>query len=127
MFGNGDGGGGPTPLMLEKLRRARAIGQHPDAGGQLPLVKMGGSFSEFFDSVRKETENGIRLPYWRGELYFELHRGTYTSHASIKKGNRKSEILMRQAEYAATIASLVDTDYEYPKEVRSNRKLVIIG
>ncbi|WVO20440.1 uncharacterized protein IAS62_001736 [Cryptococcus decagattii] len=116
LFGNGDGGGGPTPPMLEKLRRARAIGQHPHAGGQLPLVKMGGSFSEFFDSVRKETENGIRLPYWRGELYFELHRGTYTSHASIKKGNRKSEILMRQAEYAATIASLVDTDYEYPKE-----------
>ncbi|OWZ80875.1 alpha-mannosidase [Cryptococcus neoformans Bt85] len=116
LFGNGDGGGGPTPPMLEKLRRARAIGQRPDAGGQLPLVKMGGSFSEFFYSVRKETENGTRLPYWRGELYFELHRGTYTSHASIKKGNRKSEILMRQAEYAATIASLVDTDYEYPKE-----------
>ncbi|WVQ95701.1 hypothetical protein IAU59_002800 [Kwoniella sp. CBS 9459] len=116
LFGNGDGGGGPTPPMLEKLRRARAIGKRSDAGGQLPLVKMGGSFEQFFDSVRKETDNGVKLPYWRGELYFELHRGTYTSHASIKKGNRKSEILMREAEYASTIASLIDPDYEYPKE-----------
>ncbi|OCF58446.1 alpha-mannosidase [Kwoniella mangroviensis CBS 10435] len=116
LFGNGDGGGGPTPPMLEKLRRARAIGKRSDAGGQLPLVKMGGSFDEFYDSVRRETENGTRLPYWRGELYFELHRGTYTSHASIKKGNRKSEILMREAEYAATIASLIDPDYDYPKK-----------
>ncbi|WVR08478.1 hypothetical protein IAU60_005533 [Kwoniella sp. DSM 27419] len=116
LFGNGDGGGGPTPPMLEKLRRARAIGKREDAGGQLPLVKMGGSFEQFFDSVRDETKNATRLPYWRGELYFELHRGTYTSHASIKKGNRKSEILMRQAEYAATIASLINPDYEYPKE-----------
>ncbi|WRT70534.1 uncharacterized protein IL334_007532 [Kwoniella shivajii] len=115
LFGNGDGGGGPTPPMLEKLRRARAIGKRSDAGGQLPLVKMGGSFDEFYDSVRKETDNGTKLPYWRGELYFELHRGTYTSHASIKKGNRKSEILMREAEYAATIASLIDSEYEYPK------------
>nr|XP_019051258.1 alpha-mannosidase [Kwoniella bestiolae CBS 10118]OCF30188.1 alpha-mannosidase [Kwoniella bestiolae CBS 10118] len=116
LFGNGDGGGGPTPPMLERLRRARAIGKRSDAGGQLPLVKMGGSFDEFYDSVRKETDNATKLPYWRGELYFELHRGTYTSHASIKKGNRKSEILMREAEYAATIASLIDPDYEYPKK-----------
>ncbi|TYJ52493.1 hypothetical protein B9479_006887 [Cryptococcus floricola] len=116
LFGNGDGGGGPTPPMLEKLRRARSVAQRPDAGGQLPLVKMGGSFSDFFDSVRDETKGGVRLPYWRGELYFELHRGTYTSHASIKKGNRKSEILMREAEYAATMATLADPDYKYPKD-----------
>ena len=50
--------------MLEKLRRARAIGKQPDAGGQLPLVKMGGSFEEFFESVRQETINGGKLPNW---------------------------------------------------------------
>ena len=50
--------------MLEKLRRARTIGKQPDAGGQLPLVKMGGSFEEFFDSVREETLNATRLPNW---------------------------------------------------------------
>lgn len=56
---------------------------------------MGGSFFEFFDSVRKEIENGIRLFYWRGELYFELYRGMYIMYVLIKKGNRKSEIFMR--------------------------------
>ena len=28
----------------------------------------------------------------------QFHRGTYTSHGSIKKGNRKSEILLRDVE-----------------------------
>ncbi|WOO79172.1 Alpha-mannosidase [Vanrija pseudolonga] len=116
LFGNGDGGGGPTPPMLEKLRRARALGKQHDAGGQLPLVKMGGSFEEFYDAVRKETNNGNLLPIWRGELYFELHRATYTSHGSIKKGNRKSEILLREAEYAATLASIYDPKYKFPKD-----------
>jgi alpha-mannosidase len=47
-----------------------------------------------------------------------LYRGTYTTQAKGKKENRKSEILMREAEYAATMASLVDSSYEYPKKVR---------
>jgi alpha-mannosidase len=103
--------------MLEKLRRTRAIGKRHDAGGQIPLVKMGGSFEEFYESVRKETDNGAKLPNWRGELYAEFHRGTYTSHGSIKKGNRKGENLLREAEYAATMASLIDSGFYYPKEV----------
>ena len=115
LFGNGDGGGGPTPPMLEKLRRARAIAKQSDAGGQVPLVRMGGSFEQFYDAVREETVGGTRLPNWRGELYAEFHRGTYTSHGAIKKGNRKSEILMRDVEAAATMASLMDSSYRYPK------------
>ena len=103
--------------MMEQLRRARAIGKNPDAGGQFPKIKMGGSFGEFFDSVREETQDGALLPNWRGEMYFELHRGCYTSHGSIKKGNRKSEIHLQQAEYAATMASLASKDYKYPFEV----------
>lgn len=39
------------------------------------------------------------------ELYLELHRGTATSHGSIKRGNRKSEILLREVEYLSTLAS----------------------
>lgn len=115
LFGNGDGGGGPTPPMLERLRRTRAVGKRRDAGGQLPLVKMGGSFEAFYDAVRAETDNGRKLPIWHGELYLEIHRATYTSHGSIKKGNRKGEILLREAEYAATMASLHDASYKYPK------------
>jgi alpha-mannosidase len=53
------------------------------------------------------------------ELYLELHRGTATSHGSIKKGNRKSEILLREIEYAATLASVwgpSKASYEFPKD-----------
>jgi len=75
---------------MEKLRRARAVGKRNDIGGQLPLVKMGGSFSEFYDSVRKETSNGTKLPNWRGELYGEFHRYVHSyrlSESLTKKGN----------------------------------------
>lgn len=115
LFGNGDGGGGPTEPHLQRLRRGRAAGKQREAGGQMPLVKMGGSFDEFYEVVREETKNGSTLPVWQGELYLEIHRATYTSHGSIKKGNRKSEILMREAEYHASMASIFNDDYKYPK------------
>ena len=35
---------------------------------------------------------------WVGELYFEMHRGTYTSQAATKQGNRRCELLLREAE-----------------------------
>jgi alpha-mannosidase len=116
LFGNGDGGGGPTPPMMEKLRRARAIGLNKDCGrSDLPLVRMGGGIDEFFDSLREETDGGSKLPNWRGELYFEFHRGTYTSHGSIKRNNRKLEILLREIEYIGTMASISNKSYAYPK------------
>lgn len=115
LFGNGDGGGGPNAPMLESLRRARAlVSNRDDAPGHIPKIKYGGNFADFFDAVRDETENGATLPIWRGELYLEIHRATYTSGAFVKKGNRESEILMREAEYAATMAS-VYRGYTYPK------------
>ncbi|KAJ7351303.1 hypothetical protein DFH08DRAFT_935053 [Mycena albidolilacea] len=53
---------------------------------------------------------------WR-ELYLEFHRGTYTSHGSIKKGNRHSEILLCVVEHVATLASLTGKKkYVYPKQ-----------
>ena len=33
-----------------------------------------------------------------------MHRGTYTSHAKIKKGNRYSEILLREVEFWSALA-----------------------
>ncbi|EIN03570.1 glycoside hydrolase family 38 protein [Punctularia strigosozonata HHB-11173 SS5] len=116
VFGNGDGGGGPLAKMLENLRRIRAT---TNAHRELPPVSMGSSVEDFFDDITKTTEAGKTLPNWHGELYLEFHRGTYTSHGSIKKGNRKSEILLRDVELVGTLASLYKLhrkDYEYPKE-----------
>jgi alpha-mannosidase len=112
VFGNGDGGGGPLSKMLENLRRIRAAGNN---SRDIPIVGMGASVDDFFKQLEQDTNGGKTLPAWHGELYFEFHRGTYTSHGSIKRGNRKSEILVRDAEHLATLASLHDASYEYPR------------
>ncbi|KXT08736.1 hypothetical protein AC579_8527 [Pseudocercospora musae] len=114
VFGKGDGGGGPTWGHIEKLRRCRGISDK--IGNALPRVHMGWSVEDFFDRLEhnaatKKTE----FTTWYGELYFELHRGTYTTQANNKRNNRKSEILLHDVEYLATLATLHTKDYKYPK------------
>lgn len=118
VFGKGDGGGGPTWEMLERLRRCRGIS---DKKGLLPRVKLGDSADDFFDKLEKRVEQGTKLVTWYGELYFELHRGTYTTQANNKRNNRKSEIMLRDIEYLATLATIKNefgkkSSYKYPKE-----------
>ncbi|PIA93044.1 Alpha-mannosidase [Cercospora beticola] len=114
VFGKGDGGGGPTWGHIEKLRRCRGIA---DNVGLLPRVHMGRSVEDFFDRLEKNAATGkTEFVTWYGELYFELHRGTYTTQANNKKGNRKSEVLLHNIEYLATMATLHDKDYKYPKK-----------
>ncbi|KAI0482812.1 glycosyl hydrolases family 38 N-terminal domain-containing protein [Xylariaceae sp. FL0804] len=110
VFGKGDGGGGPTWQHIEKLRRCRGIS---DQVGRLPRVHMGNTVDDFFDKLQDKAST---LVTWYGELYFELHRGTYTTQAKMKRHNRRSEILLRDLELLATIASLKDSSYKYPKE-----------
>ncbi|KAF1959250.1 alpha-mannosidase-like protein [Byssothecium circinans] len=118
VFGKGDGGGGPTWQHLEKLRRCRGIA---DKTGLLPRIKLGDSADDFFDKLEKKVEQGTELVTWYGELYFELHRGTYTTQANNKRNNRKSEILLRDLEYLATLATIKNgfgkkSSYKYPKK-----------
>lgn len=112
VFGKGDGGGGPTFEHLEKLRRLRGMADKTDL---LPRVKMGGSVDDFFQQLEEKVKNGTKFPTWYGELYLELHRGTYTSQAYNKFNNRRSEFLLRDIELLATFASLKDSKYKYPK------------
>ena len=113
VFGKGDGGGGPTFQMLEKLRRCRGMS---DQIGLLPRVTMGTTVDDFFARLEKKAEEGTKFVTWYGELYFELHRGTYTTQANNKLNNRKSEILMHDVEYLATLATIKDKSYKYPKK-----------
>ena len=103
-FGFGDGGGGPTREMLERARRLRDLEGSPRVAIETP--------DEFFAAARAEYPDA---PVWSGELYLELHRGTFTSQARTKAGNRRSEHLLRTAELAATAAAL-RSGYEYPYE-----------
>ena len=77
-FGYGDGGGGPTREMLENIREMN------DFPG-LPKMR-NGSVAEFYEAM--EEESGDQLPTWNGELYLELHRGTYTTQSRNKRANR---------------------------------------
>ncbi|CAA9288761.1 MAG: alpha-mannosidase, partial [uncultured Chloroflexia bacterium] len=103
-FGYGDGGGGPTREMLENLREMHAF-------PATPQVRQG-AVGEFFK--RLEASAGDRLPTWNGELYLEYHRGTYTTQSRNKRANRKSEFLLHDAEFLASLASVLDADYRYP-------------
>ncbi|MFD9502141.1 alpha-mannosidase [Streptomyces sp. NPDC060035] len=105
-FGWGDGGGGPTREMLEKARRLRNLEGSPRVEIEKP--------SAFFAAA--EEEYGAEAPVWSGELYLELHRGTYTTQAATKRGNRRSEHLLREAELWATAAALRNPGYRYPYE-----------
>ena len=112
VFGKGDGGGGPTWQHLEKLRRCRGMS---NTVGRLPKVHMGHSVDEFFAELEKKASNGTKFVTWYGELYFELHRGTYTSQANNKWNNRKSEVLLHDLEFIATMTTIKDSSYKYPK------------
>jgi alpha-mannosidase len=103
-FGHGDGGGGPTREMLERARRLA------DLDGS-PTVQVG-TPAEFFDRVEAELRRGADAPVWRGELYFETHRGTLTSQIRTKLGNRRCERLLREVElWAATAGVPADVDH----------------
>ncbi|KAJ2698928.1 Glycoside hydrolase, 38 vacuolar alpha mannosidase [Coemansia sp. IMI 209128] len=105
LYGNGDGGGGPLEAMLERMRRVE------DVDG-LPRVKNAHP-NEFYEHVEKTAKE---LVAWKGELYFELHRGTYTSQALTKKYNRQCEFLLRDVEMLSVIAQTVDSRFAYPAD-----------
>jgi alpha-mannosidase len=91
-FGHGDGGGGPTRDMVEAALRVTDI-----AGA--PRVAME-SLADFFTAVEADP---TPLPVWSGDLYLEKHRGTFTSQAAVKKGNREGERALAAAELWSTV------------------------
>jgi alpha-mannosidase len=100
-YGYGDGGGGPTAPMLERMRRYR------DLEGMPKVVPM--TVKDFF--AKLESESGD-LPSWVGELYLELHRGTYTTQAYNKKNNRLCELGLRDAEALSALSLSEGGRYE---------------
>lgn len=115
-FGWGDGGGGPTREMLETYE---VIGNMPG----LPAVKM--KHIEEFAVDLEENLDGKEVPVWDGELYFEYHRGTYTSQAFIKRANRKAEILYHDIELFSAIRDIVLDKQDYPAaELKKNWKKI---
>ncbi|HXD81483.1 MAG TPA: glycoside hydrolase family 38 C-terminal domain-containing protein, partial [Candidatus Acidoferrum sp.] len=80
LFGWGDGGGGPQAEMIE-------------SGHRLGVTL--GRAADFFEVAAAEAKG---LATVTGELYFELHRGTYTSQSRTKRLNRLAQQALREAE-----------------------------
>ena len=72
----------------------------------------------------KKRNNGS-LPVYRGELYFPCHRGTYTTQALIKKGNRRAEHVLRVWEMLAAMAAFTGRTAYPAEELESAWKLLL--
>ena len=107
VFGNGDGGGGPTRKMLETAKRLKSF-------PHMPRVELS-TAQQFFETLEQQVEGSPLLPRWVGELYLEYHRGTYTSQARNKNFNRRSEIALQTAEQISSMAHLSEVGFEYPQ------------
>ncbi|MCL2865560.1 MAG: alpha-mannosidase [Lachnospiraceae bacterium] len=108
-YGYGDGGGGVNREMLEKRRRL-------DGMPGLPKVKTGRA-DAYFARLHETVEQAETYVHtWDGELYLEYHRGTYTSQAFVKKGNRKLELAYRDAELLHGWATKMRENWDYPAE-----------
>ncbi len=111
-FGQGDGGGGPSRDDFEQVRRQRDLQGAPKLYWITP------------EDYLKKRNNGS-LPVYRGELYVPCHRGTYTTQAMIKKGNRRAEHVLRAWEMLAAMAAFAGRA-SYPAEaLEKNWKLLL--
>ena len=99
MFGYGDGGGGSTYRMLENAKRLQNF-------PGLPSARMGHP-NEFFAEAEKIRHE---LPVYNDELYYENHRGTYTSQGFIKYNNRRNEFRLSRIEMAGIFGKGYDKE-----------------
>jgi alpha-mannosidase len=109
LFGDGDGGGGPQLEHLERLERLK------DFEGA-PKVKFS-TCHDFFSDMEAESKN---LMKWEGELYLELHNGTYTSVAEVKNYCRRMEIRLRDTEIISVMAAMGDDVFMYQRDSLRN-------
>ncbi|HXN29903.1 MAG TPA: glycoside hydrolase family 38 C-terminal domain-containing protein [Candidatus Acidoferrales bacterium] len=128
LFGVGDHGGGPTRAMLDagvrwtdpkmvypKTFFGNAQGFFSDVEGKLDTAHSpvwnyktiaGGSAQ-----LPAPASGMVSLPTWNDELYFEYHRGVFTSQAAHKRNMRESEEWMLDAEKYSSLAWLFGLAY----------------
>ncbi len=92
MFGYGDGGSGCTEEMIELMHRF-------DKLSIMPKCEHVGA-AEFLEKNLAGNDN---LETWDGELYLEMHRGTFTTKSEMKRANRRLEYKLRDAEILSVL------------------------
>ncbi|WP_456394460.1 alpha-mannosidase [Thermococcus sp.] len=103
-YGYGDGGGGITWEMVEMMK-------HMNKVPHIPRIIRG--HEEEYVSELKACRD--RMPTWEGELYVEVHRGTYTTNLKMKKYMADAESVLRSAEIWSSMAEMLGL-LDYPKE-----------
>jgi len=105
LYGVGDHGGGPTRSMLDTAERMMS------PGIVFPKLEFGSALDFFADiSNRRDLE----IPIWKNELYFQYHRGVFTTQSETKKLIRQTEEKLLDAEKFASLAHLYRKPY--PRE-----------
>jgi alpha-mannosidase len=130
LYGIGDHGGGPTRAMLDQADQWITAGKNNDA---VPTMRYHTAQSYFtnveknlnpdsptwdYDSIAKgytappaSSTGAMGLPTWKDELYFEYHRGVFTTQAEHKRSMRTSEVATLDAEKLASLAWLNGRPY----------------
>ncbi|MGA7382226.1 MAG: glycoside hydrolase family 38 C-terminal domain-containing protein, partial [Terriglobales bacterium] len=103
LYGVGDHGGGPTRTMLDNATRLMS----PEV--VYPKLEFG-TAQGFFEDLEKNLP-GMQVPTWKDELYFQYHRGVFTTQAETKRRIRRSEELLLDAEVYSSVASLYGRTY----------------
>jgi len=115
-YGYGDGGGGPTREMLEYIDLVNAMPSLPQLRN---LVE-----AEYIDAVKRYVRS---MPVWDGELYVEIHRGTYTTNIAMKNAIAEAEKRVIEAEIGATIAKLAKGVKIDKEKIDSLWKLILFN
>ena len=155
LYGIGDHGGGPTRAILDQGEHFIAATQtSPAETGQQPLdlalpTMRFATAQHYFDTVEpklnttSETWNydkisggykidpaadgKVSIPTWRDELYFEYHRGIFTTQAKHKENMRRSEVATIDAEKLASLAWLSGRPYPNDQLTDSWKKITFNG
>lgn len=124
VYGWGDGGGGPTRIMLEQQRRL-AYGLPGIPKTRIATVKE--SLDEIEENFYRNAKELKRMPKWNGEIYFEYHRGTYTSVPRNKQNNRKGEFALQNGEWASVLSrELCHTEYPL-EQIDADWKILLLN
>jgi alpha-mannosidase len=102
LFGVGDHGGGPSLEMLARADRLATLDVYP-------RIEYG-TVGQYLAWLR--AQDLTRIPVWTDELYLEYHEGTFTTQARMKEQNRRSEVLLTNAERFSTVATLAGGVYD---------------
>jgi alpha-mannosidase len=104
LYGVGDHGGGPTRTMLDTAN------QLMQPGTVFPSLKFSTADAFFADLNQRHD---VEIPDWNGELYFQYHRGVFTTQSETKRRVRETEEKLLDTEKYASLALLYGRSYPH--------------